>query len=181
MKKLTLLFVLTVLSSFVFAEENDNPFSVHVGGALTVESGDNLNADGDEELANAFNALLNMFKAGVYVDGLYNINEFIAAGVELGFYTFPNEDGEATALIDLPVLAIVEGNLFDILRVKGHFGYTFSTHLDLEAESGLEYVNKFDIGARAYMGGLYLDYSMLFWADSKSSVKWGLGFEMPIL
>lgn len=175
MKKITLLLLTVILSGMVFAQEL--PISIQAGGAVTVETGDNVmeeDSDGFDALAGVFN----MFKVGGYVDAIYNINEFVGVGAELGFYTFPTEDGEATALFDIPVLAIVEGNLFDVLKVKGHFGYTLSNHITAD---GLEYANKFDLGAKFFLGGLYLDYTMLFWGDSKSSIKWGLGFEFPIM
>lgn len=174
MKKITLFVLFVMFTGMTFAQ--DFPITLDVAGALTIETGDS--ATGDDSDSDLFAGIFNIFKAGAYADVIYTFNDFVGAGVELGFYTMPNEDGDATALIDLPVLAIVEGSLFDIVRVKGHFGYTLSSHL---TSDGLEYVNKLSVGARAYLGLLYLDYAALSWDGSKTSTKWGLGVEMPIL
>jgi len=178
MKKITLVLLVAIFTGTIFAQESR--FSIDVGAALTVETGDNVSSTDGESL-DMLAGMFNIFKAGAFIDGLYKINDFVAVGGELGFYTMPSEDGEATALFDIPLLAILQGNLFDIIKVKGHFGYTLSNHLVLDSADGLEYVNKFDLGARFFLGGLYLDYSVLMWGDSKSSVKWGLGYTLLMI
>ncbi len=188
MKKLNVLVLALLFAGTIFAQEADSssasgsPLSIDVGGAITVETGDNIiTADGGsfDMLAGIFNII----KAGVYGDAIYSFNEFVGVGGEIGFYAFTTKENTVPALFDLPLLAIVEGNLFDIIRVKGHVGYTLSSHLVLKnSDAMLALINKLDIGCRVFLGGLYIDYSLMSWNDgaARSSQKWALGYEISL-
>ena len=46
----------------------------------------------------------------------------------------------------------------------------------------LALINKLDIGCRVFLGGLYIDYSLMSWNDgaARSSQKWALGYEISL-
>ena len=179
MRKATFLILTLAFANIGFAQGYYSPITIDIGTAVTIEAGDNIITTINNE-SSLLTGPLNMFKVGAYIDGLYIISNTFSAGGELGFYTFTTEDNTATALFDIPALIVFKANLSGVLKVKAHLGYTMSSHITSTHASGIEIVNKLDIGAKVFFGDLFLDYTQLSWGINNHSVKWGLGYELNI-
>lgn len=169
MKKLTFIFILGIfLTTSIFAEneKSELPFALDAGGFLSYGI---FETDSDDEFSNlvgVFATLLSI-RAGVSVTGRYKINDLISAGLEVGYaYMSIESNGEETRFDDIPLNAVVRlgsGSTF----IEGHGGYYYSNSI----------YGGISTGAKASLGGFYLDYSYIFGKDY-TYPRISLGFQL---
>lgn len=169
MKKLVFICILSIyLTTTIFAEneKSELPYALDAGGFLSYGIFETNSDDEFSNLVGIFATLLS-FRAGVSVTGRYKINNLLSAGLEIGYaYMSIESDGKETRFDDVPINAVLRFGGKSTF-IEGHGGYYYSDSI----------YGGISTGAKASLGGLYLDCSYIF-GKEYSYPRITLGFQL---